>query len=383
MLGILNSSLERNIVVGAGTTTFKDPIMSTTRLMWLLLGFSTSNISMMNQLLEQQQPQNCGGYPGFSLTCSDDIAGRGALLLTLPYSGNFSVRYINYLMQEIQLYDPDGCLPLKLMALNLTSSPFEAMYMDEFVFLSCPRAAVAGTGLATVDCLGNSTSAVVATTSGTLAGSMSMCTTMFTLPIPVSWDDSGGRGGSGDWLSSDLGGDLRLTWSFPDCKGCEARGGVCGYDRNSTVGGITCYFDHGKGKKGLEVFKIIALSIVIPAIMCSICISCFTCIVERRAARNRAATVAPPPPQPPAMVGLDESTIESYKKVVLGESKRLPGPNGVTCPICLVDYCPKDELRCIPECQHCFHSECVDEWLRLNSSCPLCRNSPSHPLEAV
>ncbi|KAG6393181.1 hypothetical protein SASPL_147417 [Salvia splendens] len=184
-----------------------------------------------------QQPQNCGGYPGFSLTCSGDIGGRGAPLLTLPYSRNFSVRYISYLIQEIQLYDADGCLPRKLMALNLTSSPFEAMYMDEFVFLSCPRAVVAGTGLATVDCLGNSTSAVVATTSGTLSGSMSMCTPMFTLPIPVSWDDGGGGSGS----------DLRLTWSFPDCKGCEARGGVCGYDRNSTVVGITCYFDHGKG----------------------------------------------------------------------------------------------------------------------------------------
>ncbi|XP_042029270.1 putative RING-H2 finger protein ATL21A [Salvia splendens] len=151
-----------------------------------------------------QQPQNCGGYPGFSLTCSGDIGGRGAPLLTLPYSRNFSVRYISYLIQEIQLYDADGCLPRKLMALNLTSSPFEAMYMDEFVFLSCPRAVVAGTGLATVDCLGNSTSAVVATTSGTLSGSMSMCTPMFTLPIPVSWDDGGGGSGSGDWLSSDV-----------------------------------------------------------------------------------------------------------------------------------------------------------------------------------
>ena len=211
-----------------------------------LCGTNNIPIHFPFTLQGQQQPQNCGGYPGFSLTCSSEIEGRGAPVLTLPYSGNFSVRYISYLIQEIHLYDPDGCLPRKLMALNLTSSPFEAIYMDEFVFLSCPRSAVAGKGFVTVDCLGNSTSAVVATTSGTLAGAiLSMCTTMFTLPIPVSWN-SGSRG-SGDWLSSNLGGDLRLTWSFPDCKGCEARGGVCGYDRNSTVGGITCYFDHGKG----------------------------------------------------------------------------------------------------------------------------------------
>lgn len=76
--------------------------------------------------------------------------------------------------------------------------------------------------------------------------------------------------------------------------------------------------------------------------------------------------------------GLDDETIESYAKVVVGDSKRIPGPNDISCPICLTDYCPKDTLRTIPECKHCFHSDCVDEWLRANPTCPLCRNSPVH-----
>lgn len=75
--------------------------------------------------------------------------------------------------------------------------------------------------------------------------------------------------------------------------------------------------------------------------------------------------------------GLDEGTIESYTKVILGESRRLPGPNNITCPICLSDYHAKETVRCIPECQHCFHADCIDEWLRLKGSCPVCRNSPS------
>lgn len=76
--------------------------------------------------------------------------------------------------------------------------------------------------------------------------------------------------------------------------------------------------------------------------------------------------------------GLDESTIESYTKVIIGESLRLPaGPNHITCPICLSDYDANQTLRCIPECQHCFHSECIDEWLRRKGTCPVCRNSPS------
>ncbi|KAL0309284.1 UNVERIFIED_CONTAM: RING-H2 finger protein ATL68 [Sesamum radiatum] len=33
-------------------------------------------------------------------------------------------------------------------------------------------------------------------------------------------------------------------------------------------------------------------------------------------------------------------------------------------------------LRMLPDCKHCFHVTCVDAWLKLNASCPVCRNSP-------
>lgn len=81
--------------------------------------------------------------------------------------------------------------------------------------------------------------------------------------------------------------------------------------------------------------------------------------------------------EPGIVMGLDESTIESYTKVVLGESRRIPGINDSICPICLSEYCTKETLRCIPDCRHCFHAECIDEWLRLNGTCPVCRSSPS------
>ncbi|CAI0421619.1 unnamed protein product [Linum tenue] len=78
------------------------------------------------------------------------------------------------------------------------------------------------------------------------------------------------------------------------------------------------------------------------------------------------------------VAGLDPKSIESLPKILLGESKRLPRPNsGGPCAICLSDYRPKDTLRCIPECNHCFHALCVDEWLRMTATCPLCRTSPA------
>lgn len=80
-------------------------------------------------------------------------------------------------------------------------------------------------------------------------------------------------------------------------------------------------------------------------------------------------------PRPPSTTGLDLPTIESYPKTILGESCRLPSEDN-TCAICLSEYKAKESLRMIPDCNHYFHVECIDEWLRLNATCPVCRNSP-------
>lgn len=78
--------------------------------------------------------------------------------------------------------------------------------------------------------------------------------------------------------------------------------------------------------------------------------------------------------QPTSKMGLDGPTIESYPKTVFGESCRLPNDD-VTCAICLSDYKPKESLRKIPECNHYFHVECIDEWLKRNATCPVCRKT--------
>ncbi|KAI8901687.1 hypothetical protein BC833DRAFT_576274 [Globomyces pollinis-pini] len=43
-----------------------------------------------------------------------------------------------------------------------------------------------------------------------------------------------------------------------------------------------------------------------------------------------------------------------------------------TCTICLCEYEEGDRLRQLG-CKHHFHKECIDEWLHLNSKCPLCK----------
>ncbi|KAJ6292904.1 hypothetical protein OIU78_024977 [Salix suchowensis] len=42
------------------------------------------------------------------------------------------------------------------------------------------------------------------------------------------------------------------------------------------------------------------------------------------------------------------------------------------CCICLAKYKDKEEVRRLP-CSHMFHLECADQWLRIISCCPLCK----------
>ncbi|KAE8655489.1 D-glycerate 3-kinase [Hibiscus syriacus] len=49
----------------------------------------------------------------------------------------------------------------------------------------------------------------------------------------------------------------------------------------------------------------------------------------------------------------------------------ISGEDAVCC-ICLTKFADDDELRELP-CTHVFHVDCVDKWLKINASCPLCK----------
>ncbi|KAK4593468.1 hypothetical protein RGQ29_017540 [Quercus rubra] len=75
-------------------------------------------------------------------------------------------------------------------------------------------------------------------------------------------------------------------------------------------------------------------------------------------------------------IGLDESTLRSYPKLLYSQAKVHKGDSiASSCSICLADYKESDTLRLLPDCGHVFHRKCVDPWLRLHPTCPICRNS--------
>ncbi|PWA78184.1 RING/U-box superfamily protein [Artemisia annua] len=54
------------------------------------------------------------------------------------------------------------------------------------------------------------------------------------------------------------------------------------------------------------------------------------------------------------------------------EKERVISGEDAVCCICLAKYANDDELRELP-CSHFFHTDCVDKWLKINATCPLCK----------
>ncbi|KAL8534557.1 hypothetical protein ACS0TY_010537 [Phlomoides rotata] len=322
--------------------------------------------------LQNLQPKACG-FPGFDLTCG----AFSRTLVGLPSSGGFTVEDINYAKQSIWLNDPDNCLPKRLLQLNLSGSPFTGSFYQDFTLFNCTFD-YTRFKFDPITCLSGENYTVFASSSErSIRFLASTCTLVATVPVPVQWDFFE------PVVTSDLSEDIRLTWGSPRCRRCESRRGWCGYKSvNSTA--IGC---RDAGRNGLPkgARYAIMLGAGLPTFLCLLGFICYLCNRLRSFGRRRHPimdfSMVVSPPSSTTISGLDGPTIESYPKTILGESRRLPKPDDSICPICLCEYMPKETLRTIPECHHCFHADCIDEWLRLNASCPVCRNSPkSSPL---
>ncbi|PIN07149.1 hypothetical protein CDL12_20289 [Handroanthus impetiginosus] len=320
----------------------------------------------------QNQPTSCG-YPGFDLFC--DAFNR--TLITLLNSGIFTVQSIDYANQNIWLNDPDNCLPKRLLTLNLSGSPFNGIFFQDFTLFNCTLD-YRVYAFNPIRCLSGENYTVLASSDERGVRFLAArCGLMATVAVPVRW------GYFEPVTMADLSADIRLAWASPRCQRCESRGGRCGFrSENSTV--IQCRNVRHDLPKGARYAKIIGIAL--PIFLCLASFLYFLCnyYINRRSSRRHypdSMAVAPHPTTTTTVSGLDGPTIESYPKTILGESRRLPKPEDIMCSICLSEYMPKETLRSIPECNHWFHAECIDEWLRLNSSCPICRNSPmSSPL---
>ncbi|XP_019427146.1 PREDICTED: RING-H2 finger protein ATL70-like [Lupinus angustifolius] len=72
-----------------------------------------------------------------------------------------------------------------------------------------------------------------------------------------------------------------------------------------------------------------------------------------------------------------ETSFESFPKLLYSEVVQNKGGSNIysSCSICLGDFKESDMLTLLPGCGHLYHLNCVNPWLRLHSTCPICRKS--------
>eukprot|EP00656_Telonema_subtile_P057903 TRINITY_DN9640_c0_g1_i2.p1 TRINITY_DN9640_c0_g1~~TRINITY_DN9640_c0_g1_i2.p1 ORF type:complete len:144 (-),score=16.20 TRINITY_DN9640_c0_g1_i2:200-631(-) len=76
------------------------------------------------------------------------------------------------------------------------------------------------------------------------------------------------------------------------------------------------------------------------------------------------------------VTGADEQAIMQLptRTITPRSAREMPEDRG-TCSVCLCSYCEDGEeelIRTLP-CLHSFHAACIDHWLGINSTCPVCK----------
>ncbi|OVA18172.1 zinc finger protein [Macleaya cordata] len=276
---------------------------------------------------------------------------------------------------EIKLYDPDNCLPRRILNLNLTGSPFKGESYQDQTFLNCSSSSSSVFNLSNISssllfkpisCLSSPLHTVLLVTNFTNLENVNSlikasCELIGTVSVPVPSPARTSLHG----VPRD---DLILTWTN---------------DEQSTDFSNNPPPDPPQGYNTLNESDVKYLFLGIPALVSFIwcCCSAFQgCgrgsddYPSHNTELSAAASLPPAVPTQPvnALSGLDDSTIRSCPKVVFNESLK---SNDTTCPICLSDYQLKETLRSISVCNHYFHATCIDGWLRVNATCPVCRKS--------
>ncbi|XVE68573.1 hypothetical protein DITRI_Ditri09bG0079000 [Diplodiscus trichospermus] len=124
----------------------------------------------------------------------------------------------------------------------------------------------------------------------------------------------------------------------------------------------------------------IGFSLAIIAFLFIITLTAYFCSRNNSSSAHHATTTTSTDRESESIEqGLDEETLRSYPKLLYSQAKlhKVDSLSSASsCSICLGEYKDTDMLRLLPDCGHIFHQRCVDSWLRLHPTCPICRNSP-------
>ncbi|OMO79764.1 Zinc finger, RING-type [Corchorus capsularis] len=324
-----------------------------------------------------QQPSCCGN-PNFNLSCEFKPRIGEVPVIRFPFAGEFGVYDIDEFSTPnfLRVRDPDGCTAKRFLPkFNFSGTPFEPMYSETYIFFNCSNnvTRLVEFPAMIIYCLSVENFSVVAIPSTFYNDSSPLrsCRHLATNSVPLQ---------SPNLTQSNLN-EFLLTWKEPDCS--SSCSDICESPEERCL-----EYDYGCPNKKHGISKSTKYGLIIGlGALAFLLVVVF--VIYHNSRRNYryqqhqqnpsveiSGSAEPQLAAATAANGLDRSRIEAYPITFLGESCRLPRPNDNTCSICLSEYKAKETIRTITECDHYFHSNCIDEWLKLHATCPVCRNSP-------
>ncbi|XWS19035.1 hypothetical protein CRYUN_Cryun32bG0096500 [Craigia yunnanensis] len=160
------------------------------------------------------------------------------------------------------------------------------------------------------------------------------------------------------------------------------------------VGNVWIFGGHSSPSDAPKLYRLCivfltfsCIGYAMPFILCATICCCLPCIISVLGFREdfsqtRGATME-------SINALPTYKFESKKTGNVNDQENSAGEGGVlaagtekervisgedaVCCICLAKYADDDELRELP-CIHVFHVDCVDKWLKINATCPLCKS---------
>jgi hypothetical protein len=160
------------------------------------------------------------------------------------------------------------------------------------------------------------------------------------------------------------------------------------------VGNVWIFGGHSSAADAPNLYRLCivfltfsCIGYAMPFILCATICCCLPCIISvmgfrEDLAQNRGATPESINSLPIYKFKIKKKSKHNHRDgdhnaeggvVAAGTEKErsISGEDAVCC-ICLAKYANNDELRELP-CIHFFHKDCVDKWLKINASCPLCK----------
>lgn len=160
---------------------------------------------------------HCRRPDGFGLSCSnnDTVLDSWASQVTL------FVKEIDYASRFIRVYDPKGCLPGRLLDLNLSTSPFDYYRAYDYALFNCsttgPNRSELGTSVRCLDSVFGYENYAVASGQNTWDLPLSYCQKIRSVTFPnlvMDWEQDGG---------------VALRWNETNCRSCRTKSKRC-YD---------------------------------------------------------------------------------------------------------------------------------------------------------